>query len=36
MDKYVELARNTIDRFIRENEVYDPSGDELPDERRLG
>ena len=32
MDKYVELARNTIDRFIRENEVYDPSGDELPDE----
>ena len=32
MDKYVELAKKTIDRFIRENEVYDPAGDDLPEE----
>ena len=32
MDKYVELAKKTIDKFIRENSVYDPSQDELPEE----
>lgn len=32
MDKYVELAKKTIDKFIRENSVYDPSQNELPEE----
>ncbi len=39
MDKYVELARNTIEKFITHNEVYEPSDDELTEEmkdRRAG
>ena len=34
MDKYVELARNTIEKYIRENEVYTPSDDVLTDEMK--
>lgn len=29
MDPYVQLAKNTIDRYIRSREVYQPSADEL-------
>ena len=34
MDKYVELAKNTIEKYITEKEIYDPSGDDLPDEMK--
>ena len=33
-DKYVELAKNTIEKYIREKEIYDPSDSELTDEMR--
>ena len=39
MDKYVELAKNTIEKFITHGENYEPSDDELTDEmkeRRAG
>ncbi len=39
MDKYVELAKNTIEKFITHGETYEPSDDELTDEmkdRRAG
>ena len=29
MDLYVQLAANTIDRYIRKREVYKPSAEEL-------
>ena len=32
MDKYVELARNTIDEYVMNNRVYVPSMEELTDE----
>jgi len=34
MDKYVQLAKNTIDLYIRSGEIYSPSDDELTDEMR--
>ena len=32
MDKYVQLAKNTIEKYIKESEIYSPSEDELTDE----
>lgn len=32
MDKYVELARNTIEEYVRNGRVYVPAMDELTDE----
>ena len=32
MDKYVQLAKNTIEKYINEGEVYIPSEDELTEE----
>ena len=32
MDQYVQLARNTIDYYIREGQIYRPSADELTEE----
>jgi len=32
MDKYVELARNTIEEYVRNGRVYVPSMEELTDE----
>ena len=32
MDLYVQLAANTIDRYIRKREVYKPSVEELTPE----
>ena len=34
MDKYVELAKKTIDLIISKNEVYVPTDDELTDEMK--
>ncbi len=34
MDKYVELAKNTIYKYIRENEIYTPVDDELTEEMK--
>ncbi len=34
MDKYVELAKNTIDKYIRENEIYTPADGELTEEMK--
>ncbi len=34
MDPYVQLAKNTIDRYIRDDEIYMPSDDELTEEMR--
>ncbi len=32
MDRYVQLAKNTIDRYIRSREIYRPSEEELTEE----
>ena len=32
MDQYVQLARNTIEHYIREGQIYRPSADELTEE----
>ena len=32
MDQYVQLARNTIDHYIRKGQIYRPSADELTEE----
>ena len=34
MDKYVELAKKTIEKYIREKEIYGPSDDELTEEMK--
>ena len=34
MDPYVQLAKNTIDLYIRDGKVYQPSAEELTDEMR--
>ena len=34
MDKYVMLAKNTIDSYIREGKIYRPADEELTDEMR--
>ena len=34
MDPYVQLAKNTIDRYIREGEIYCPEKSELTEEMR--
>ncbi len=34
MDKYVELAKNTIEKYITEKEIYDPSDAELTEEMK--
>ncbi len=36
MDKYVELAKKTIDLIISKNEVYVPTDEELTDEMKTG
>ena len=32
MDKYVELAKNTIDEYVKNKKIYSPSAEELTDE----
>ena len=34
MDKYVELAKNTIEKFITHGDIYEPTDDELTEEMR--
>ena len=34
MDKYVMLAKNTIDSYIREGKIYQPADEELTEEMR--
>lgn len=36
MDPYVQLARNTIDLYIRKRQVYRPAPEELTEELRAG
>ena len=35
MDPYVQLAKNTIDRYIRRKEIYRPEESELTEEMRM-
>ena len=36
MDPYVALAKNTIERYIKERKVYKPAAEELTEEMRNG
>ena len=36
MDLYVQLARNTIETYIRSRKIYEPNPDELAEEMKSG